>query len=277
MQFDDEIIEKAVQRKPVLALLAEGPHHRRELQEKLDISKATCHRIIRSFDENDFLRRTDQGYELTEFGQVVAEQVREFERTLNTASQLKPLLEAFNSATVDFDIEPFTDATIIRPQPDDPTPPIHRYLELFREATFIRTLARKSFVPPLYLEEIFESGIEDDKDGGIVICPKSLAKEQITEYAEWHQTVEDKGFPIRYRIYDRSPFGMTIYDDDRVVLRAYDEETGTLVLSADTDNPEALSWAEEVFDHYYERSEPVTAYEEFPDWVPNSDIDERIP
>lgn len=272
MEFDDGILETAVQRKSVLAALAEGPHHRHELQEALGVSKATCHRIVRSFDEKGLLRRTDDGYELTELGRVVAEQVGAFERTVHAAYQLEPLLEAFASATVDFDVELFTDATITRPQPDDPSPPVHRYLELFQEAQFVRTVARKSFVPPLYLEEIFESGLEDDKDGGIVIYPKSAAKKQITEYPELHRTMDEEGIPIRYRIYDRSPFGMTIYDDDHVGLRAYDEETGTLVLFADTDDPEALAWAEGVFDHYYERSEPVSAFEEFPDWVPDSEI-----
>jgi len=277
MEFDDEILETAIQRKPVLAVLTEGPHYRRELQEKLDFSKATCHRIIRSFDEKELLRRTDQGYELTELGRIVAEQVGAFERNIQIAYQLEPLLEAFDSAAVDFDIEPFTDVTITRPLPDDPSPPVHRYLELFQEAQSVRTLARTSFVPPLYLEEIFDTAFSDDKKGGIVIYPKSVVETRYSKYHEWHQNVVEEGIPIRYRIYDRSPFGMTIYDDDHVGLRAYDEETGTLVLFADTDDPEAVSWAEDVFDYYYERSKPLTAFDEFPDWVPDSEVYEEIP
>ncbi|MEF8813920.1 MAG: helix-turn-helix domain-containing protein [Halovenus sp.] len=277
LEFDDEILETAVQRKPVLAVFAEEPRYRRELQEALDYSKATCHRIIRSFDERGLLRRTDDGYELTELGQAVAAQVEAFERNIRTAYQLNPLLEAFDSVAVDFDVELFTDATIVRPQPDDPSPPVHRYLELFREARSVRTLARTSFVPPLYLDEIFETAFTDDKKGGIVIYPKSVVEKRYAEYPEWHRKVAEQGIPLRYRIYDRSPFGMTIYDDDHVGLRAYDEETGTLVLFADTDNPAALSWAEDVFDYYYERSEPLGAFDSFPDWVPDSDVYDEIP
>lgn len=277
MKFDDEVLETAIQRKPVLAVLAEGPHHRRELQEKLDLSKATCHRIIRSFDEMDLLQRTDHGYKLTELGRVVAEQVEAFELKIRTAYQLEPLLKAFDAAAVDFDVDLFTNATITRPRPDDPSPPVHRYLELFEEAQSVRTIARTSFVPPLYLKEIFNTAFDDNKKGGIVIYPKSVVEKRYTEYHDWHRQVAEEGIPIRYRIYERSPFGMTIYDDDHVGLRAYDERTGTLVLFADTDNPDAISWAEDVFDHYYEKSEPLTTFEEFPDWVPDSEVYDMIP
>lgn len=277
MEFDDEVLETAIRRKPALAALAEEPRHRRDLQEQLDLSKATCHRIVRSFDEMGLLRRTEDGYELTGLGQAVAEQVGAFERTVRTAYRLAPLLEAFEAAAVDFDVELFTDATITRPRPDDPSPPVHRYLELFREAESVRTVARTSFVPPLYLEEIFGTAFGDDKNGGIVIYPKSVVENRYAEYPEWHRQVAEEGIPIRYRIYERSPFGMTIYDDDHVGLRAYDEGTGTLVLFADTDDPDAVSWAEDVFDYYYERSEPLGAFEEFPDWVPDSDVYESIP
>ncbi len=141
----------------------------------------------------------------------------------------------------------------------------------------MRTIARTSFIPPLYLEEIFSSAFDDEMKGGIVIYPKSVVEKRYSEYADWHRRVAEEGLPIRYRIYERTPFGMTIYDDDHVGLRAYDEATGTLVLFADTDDPEAVSWAEDVFDYYYERSEPLSAFEEFPEWVPETEVYDVIP
>lgn len=276
MEFDDELLETAVKRRPALSALAEGPRHRRELQEALDCSKATCHRIVRSFDEKGLLRRTDRGYELTGLGRALEAQVGAFERNVLTACRLEPLLEAFESAPVDFDLEPFADATVTRPEPDDPSPPIHRYLELFREARRIRTLARTSFVPPLYIEEIFEAAFEGNSEGGIAIYPKSVVEKRYEEYPEIHRRVAEEGIPIRYRVYDTCPFGMTIYDDDHVGLRAYDEDTGVLVLFADTDDPGAVAWAEDVFEYYYERSEPLSAFDEFPDWVPETGVYDRF-
>lgn len=178
---------------------------------------------------------------------------------------------------MDFNIEHFAEATITRPLPDDPSPPTHRYLELFEESQSVRTIARTSFVPPLYLEEIFDSVFDDEKNGGIVIYPKSVVETRYTEYAEWHRNVAEEGIPIRYRVYERTPFGLTIYDDDHVGLRGYDESTGALVLFADTNNSEAVAWAEDVFDYYYERSEPLTAFDDFPDWVPETEVYDKNP
>jgi predicted transcriptional regulator len=277
MDVDDDVLETAIRRKPALAALSAESRHRQALQERLDVSKATCHRILRSFEEMRLLRRTDEGYALTPLGEEVAEQVEAFEGSVRSAYRLEPLLWAFESAAVDFDVKPFTNATITRPEPDDPSPPIHRYLELFREARSVRTVARTSFVPPLYLEEIFETAFDDDKKGGIVIYPKSVVENRYAEYPDWHRQVATAGIPIRYRVYERAPFGLTIFDDDHVGLRAYDEDTGTLVLFVDSDDPEAVAWAEDAFDEYYERSEPLSAFEEFPDWVPDSEVSDVIP
>ncbi|MDX1745165.1 MAG: hypothetical protein R3324_04445, partial [Halobacteriales archaeon] len=269
--------QTALNRKDALGVLADGPHHRRQLEEKLGCSKATCHRIVRSFDDVNLIRRTDDGYALTPLGEVVAEQVGAFEGTVRSAYELNPFLEAFDSAPVAFDIDLFTESTITRPLPDDPSPPIHRYLELFEEARAVRTIARTSFVPPLYLEEIFDSALGNEKKGGLVIYPKSVVKTRYSEYEEWHRKIAEEGIPIRYRIHERTPFGMTIYDDDHVGLRAYDEATGALVLFVDTDDAEAVAWAEDVFDYYYEKSKPLTAFDDFPDWVPETEVYDIIP
>lgn len=270
MEFDDELLELAVQRRPVFTALAEEPRHRRELQEELDLSKTTCHRIIRSLDEWDLVQRSDRGYQLTELGRVVEAQVRNFDRTVRTACRLRPLLDAFGAAEVDFEVELFSDATVTRPEPEDPTPPISRYLELFRAAESVRTLDRTSFIPPLYIEEIFELALEDGKHG-LAIYPPSVVRKRYDEYPDIHRrAVAREGRPL-YRVYDAVPFGLTLYDDDRVALRAYDDETGALVLLADTGDPDAVSWAEDVFRHYYERSAPPDAFDEFPEWVPAVD------
>lgn len=271
MDLDEDVLETILTRKEILQGFAEEPRHRRELEEAFDISKTTCHRIIRSFDENGLVRRTDDGYGLSQLGMAVTEQVEEFERNVRSAYQLEPLLDTFESADVDFDVELFADATITRPQPENPSPPINRYLELFQEAETIRTLDRASFIPPLYVEEILTYGIEVD-GGGIAIYPKSVIETRHTEYADIHREIYEEGLPLRYRIHDDVPFGMNIYGGDHVGLRAYDDETGNLLLFADTDDPDAIAWAMDVFEHYYEESKPPSAFDDLPDWIPESEI-----
>ena len=268
--FDDELLRTAVTRKRALAALAEEPHHRRDLQERLGVSKTTCHRIVRALDERGLVRRTDRGYELTELGNAVAGEVDRFETNVRLAYQLEPLLDAFETVEADVDVELFTDATITRPEPDDPTAPAHRYLELFREADTVRTLDRTSFLPPLYISEVVES-IIDGEATAEAILPTSVVRTRVEEYADSHRRLAEEADRSGYRLYDTVPFGMTIFDD-HVGLRAYDDETGSVLVFADTDDPETVDWARDVYEYYRERSRSPSTVEAFPDWVPASEL-----
>lgn len=269
-EFDDDLLRTAVTRKEALAALADEPHHRRDLQERLGVSKTTCHRIVRALDERGLVRRTDRGYELTELGIAVAGQVDRFEANVRLAYQLEPLLDAFETAAADLDVELFADATITRPRPDDPTAPAHRYLELFREADTVRTLDRSSFLPPLYIREIVDSVIEGAVTAEAIL-PTSVVRTRIEEFTDTHRRLAEAADRSGYRLYDTVPFGITLFDD-RVGLRAYDDETGSVLVFADTDDPETVDWARAVYRHYRERSRPPSAVEGFPDWVPEADL-----
>lgn len=271
MEPGDDLLETAVQRRGVLAALAAAPHHRRELQTRLDISKTTCHRIVRSFDEKGLLRRTADGYELTALGRTLHEQVDAYERGVRAARRLEPLLSAFEAAEVAFDVSLFADATVTRPQPEDPSPPVTRFLELFRDAETVKSLDGTSFTPPLYVEEMFETAMQDG-GRGIAIFPKSVVERRLSAHPDLHRRAAEAEVPVRYRVHDDIPFGLTIYDGDRVGLRAYDDETGALLLFADTDDPEAVDWAERLFERYYDQSEPLSAFDAFPDWMPASEL-----
>lgn len=88
-EFDDDVLETALDRRVVLSALATEPHHRRDLQQEFDISKTTCHRIVRSFDEKGLVRRTESGYVATLLGRIVAEQVARFEEVVRTAYRME--------------------------------------------------------------------------------------------------------------------------------------------------------------------------------------------
>lgn len=78
---------------------------------------------------------------------------------------------------------------------------------------------------------------------------------------------------LRYRIHEDIPFGLVLYDDTHIVVRAYDDERGSAIVMADTDNPDAVEWAKDVVNQYREAAEPPSAFEEFPDWTPDADIE----
>lgn len=274
-EFDRDVLTTAIERHSVLAAIADEPHHRKELQEELDLSKTTCHRIIRNFDNMGLLRRTERGYTLTELGTTVYTQVDEFESAVKTAYRLRPLAEMFEAAGVDFEFDLFRNARVTSPEPGDPYPFIDRTLELFRESDTIRVIDCNPLVPPVYVERMLEIALQTGMQGEFIVTEK-IALGNMEQFPELQRKVaESDETSGEYRVHDDIPFGMALYDD-HLDVRVYDEETGTPTLYADTDDPDALDWAESVYEEYYEESEPATSLDEFPGWAPDEGIQQQL-
>ena len=225
--FDEEVLEIAVARKPVLSALADAAHHRQELQDELGLSKTTCHRIVRTFDEKGLLDRTDSGYELTSLGEVVHERVERFGSTVRTAYRLQPLVDALDTTNVAFDVELFEDATVTEPEPGNPYPFVDRTMELFRESDTIRVVDSSQLIPPLYVEKAIEIAIETGMRGEFVVT-EEIALANVHEFPDLQREVAESDATGRYLVYDDVPFGMALYDD-HLDLRVYDDDTGTPV------------------------------------------------
>lgn len=273
-EFDEDLLETAVERRAVLTTLAEAPHHRRELQETLDISKTTCHRIVRTFDNHGLLRRTDNGYTLSTKGELIAEQTSKYVRHMRAACHLGPLAEAFEDTEFEFDVELFSDARVTRPEPDDPTLPISHEFQIFQDSESHLLLDYNQYIPPLYIEQLAELILEQGMQLEQTV-PKEMVEERLERFDDLHrqQVKGEIDATISYNVHDGIPFGMTIYDRSHVVLRAYDDETGSIAVLVDTDDPEAVAWAEEVYEHYRERARSPEEVEGLPDWTPSPDLD----
>jgi len=270
-EFDPEILETAVKRKSVLATLSESPHHRQELQDELDLSKTTCHRIVRTFDDRGLLRRTDNGYELTRLGEIVYEQVDRFDSAVRAGYRLQPLVEKFDAAGIEFDLEQFEDATVTEPEPGNPYPFVDRTMKLFRESDTIRVLDCNPLVPPMYVEKMLDIALETGMEGEFILTDE-IAVGNMQQFPDRQREVAESDETTgEYLVHDDITFGMALYDD-HLDLRVYDEETGAPTLYVDTDDPDALEWANGVYGKYYEEAQPATSLPEFPDWAPDTGI-----
>jgi len=271
-EFDEEILTTAVERRPVLAALARNPHHRTELQEELGLSKTTCHRIVRTFDDRGLLRRTDRGYELTQLGEILHERVEEFESAIRAAYRLQPLVAAYDDTDIRFELDLFMDATVTRPEPGDPYPFVDRTMDLFRESDTIRVIDCNPLVPPMYIERMLEIALETGMRGEFIVT-EEIARGNMQQFPELQrQVAESDRTSGKYFVYEEIPLGLALYDD-HLDVRVYDEETGAPTLYVDTDNPDALEWAEDVYAEYRDRAEPASALDGFPEWAPDTALD----
>lgn len=269
--FDDEILQTAIERRAALSLLAEGPHHRREMQDELDVSKTTCHRIVRTFDNNGLLDRTDRGYQLSAKGELLESYVDEYYRNVRATFEYEPLVAAFAETDVTFNIEAFHDARITCPEPNDPTLPLDREFEIFHETDYFTVVDGNQHVPELYLEQVIEIGLEQGKEAEH-IAPIPIVEKRLFQFPEVHKAHPTADATLKYRICPDLPFGLVLYDHEHVVVRAYDDETGSIELMLDTDSEAAVAWAKDVIEQYREKADPPSAFDELPEWTPDGTL-----
>jgi predicted transcriptional regulator len=247
----DELVD-VLRHRELLEALVDGPLDRRDLEARLDVSRATSHRFTRWLDERSLAERTDEGFRLTGKGEVYADEVARFERNLRAAGRLSPLLDAVCENHREFVVGPFVDATVTTATPEDPYRPVARFVGLLRESTTFRGFNAARAVPPAFadLHDRLFDGVETE----LVYLPDVLDSLLETYPDRLREAVEAGHLRLHTR--EALPYGLAIFDD-RVGIAGYDEETGTMRVFVDSDSAVARGWADRVFETYRDHSEPI--------------------
>ncbi|MFD1514591.1 helix-turn-helix transcriptional regulator [Halomarina rubra] len=237
-----ERLVRLVRRSPVLAALREGPLDRRDLEQRLGVSKPTVLRATGLLDEFGLVERVGGRFRLTAKGAVVAEALARFRRIERAATRLGPFL-----ATTDYEVavEHFADATVTTRQPGDPYRPVRRFMSLVESTGRLRGFDVAT-VAPGNVDRLYErivDGMETD-----VCYPEGLV-ETIVESAPEQSAAAAASGNLTLRVVDDLPCGLALFDE-RVGLGGYDPETGTLAAFVDTDDPDAYAWGEREFERY---------------------------
>lgn len=238
-----------VRRAPMLEALRDHPLDRQDLEERLDISRATSHRFTRWLGDRELIERIDGEFHLTELGQAVTATVTSFKSDVTTAFQLAPVLETLDDTRPPLPLEAFSDAVVTTPASGDPHGPMTRYASLVRETTMLRGINTWA-IAPTYMDEIQErilDGMETD-----LIDPRPVVEDIMENYPERCVEVCVSGH-LTIRLHESLPFGLVLFDD-RIGIAVRDPETNSLSAFIDTDSPVAREWAESVYETYKEES-----------------------
>jgi hypothetical protein len=230
---------------------------RRDLEARLDVSRATSHRFTRWLEEEGYAERVDGVYHLTGEGEIVGEAVMGFERKIRTADRLAPLLDVICEDHRDFVVEPFEDATVTVATPADPYAPVTRFLTLLRDCDRFRGFNTTHMVPP-GLADIYGDPFADC-EVELIYLPDVV--EALDDDAGGLRRALD-GHHLKLRTRDALPYGLALFDGgdrDRVGIGGYDEETGAMRVFVDTDTALARAWAERVYETFRTDSTPLGA------------------
>lgn len=247
----DDLIQ-VLRHRHVFAELREGPLERRELEDRLGVSRATSHRYVRTLDEVGLIEKIDGRFVLTALGTDVAESVGTFEIEVGTRLQLAPMMAVMRDITPLVDITAFETATVTNAMHGDPFAPLTRFVSLVQGTETLRGI-NTCRIAPTYMDEIQER-ILDGMQTELIDLPRIL--EDIMErYPEkCVQVCVSENLVLRiHEEQDALPFGLVIFDDS-VGIGLFDEQKGTLVSFIDTDEPAAIEWATAVYDQYQSTS-----------------------
>ena len=243
--LDEAALITLVRRAPALAALREQPLDRRDIEERLGVSKPTVHRLTRTLDEMELVERSNGIFVLTGLGETVADVIGEFTRSVETAYRLAPLLETSRCHYPAVDVAGFADATVTTAEPGDPYGPMRRYLSFIEKSNTLRWFDTTT-LPPEYVETVHRQ-IHDGMNAELIYPPAVISHLYSAHPERVAALVENDRLVLR--VHPSLPYGLAIFDE-RVAVASYCETTGALRTVIDTGSPAGREWAEDVYEEY---------------------------
>ncbi|MFW6045945.1 MAG: helix-turn-helix transcriptional regulator [Natronomonas sp.] len=241
-----DLLIEVVKRAPMIEALREEPLDRRDLEQRLDVSKSTAHRNTSSLAERGLVERTDGEYNLTELGEAVADVVATFEADMRTTVRLAPLFDVVADIQPRCPIDAFSDATVTTVDRGDPFGPLARFVSLVEETDTLRMFDSYA-VAPTYIDEV-HGQVLDGLETEVIERP-DVAEDIIENYPQKCIKLCASDF-LTMRLHGELPFGLVIMDS-RIGVGVRDPSTGAPQAFVDTDDPEGRAWAETLFESYW--------------------------
>jgi predicted transcriptional regulator len=249
----DELVG-LTRRWPVLDVLRAGPLDRRDLQERVGVSRPTIHRQLRALRDDGLVTKGDGTFALTPVGELAATEFGRVFEAMDTVSALSRVVPSLPVAELGLEVDRLRDADVTLPRHNDPFAPTRRMLRTVHGADHVR-MATYTFLPEgdpaarrCFVEErqSFEGVLDPGLVRSLLEDPASTAhlRELLTRGARIGIAPE----PV--------PVVLTIADE-QVVIGAVDDDgspQGVIV----TDDEVIRAWAEATVEDYLAEAEQLT-------------------
>lgn len=244
-EVDTEVLLEPLKRVRALERLLEGPATRGELQDELDVSRATLHRVATFLKDEELAETTGDDLTLTTVGREVATAAVEYAERVGTARQLAPLLNELDLDALPVPMDPqlLADADVVLPKPGQPGRPAQRIADAVEGADRIYGIA--PVVLPIYVEA-FHRGILDGMETELVLATDVIEGLDET-YADKLQEALETGRLDVY-VVDDLPLGLYV-TPETVGIVGYDEDD-VLQIVVESPSEAVRTWADEVYEAY---------------------------
>ena len=235
----------------VLEALQSGPRERNDLQETIDVSRSTINRILDGLANRGWIARDGHRCRITPSGRNVTAQFTTLLETIEGDWRLHDVVHWLPTETPGFDTKLFADATITTADPSAPYRPMERLMELGESSESTRTRSFGTRPLPGYFDQWELRG---GTTAEIIFSP--LVVEALRQSPPEGTAELLANGDLVFRVHEDLPCGLTLYEGS-VALCGYDPTSGMLHAVVDTDAPNALEWAESLYETYCSESEPI--------------------
>lgn len=250
-------LTRSEHRLRLLEALSTRPYSRRDLVEATDASSATVGRVLNELQSWGWAERIQDGYVATPAGTQLVNEFQPFNRTVATILKLGDTIEWIPTDELSIGLHHFENATVRRPDRNDPAEVTEFFLDLLEETSTFRALTH--LVPIQAKEEMLLDRVQSRGLTLSVVFTDDLYEylyEHPNHRRRWKAIIEAGANVSRYDA--RIPCNLFIFDE--ILLLSESRPTdGNPYECLVIENPTVLSWARELVDRYHAESSPVDA------------------
>lgn len=252
---DIEYLARSDHRVTALAALARRPQSRADLLAMTGISQSTIGRTLREFEDRGWVVRDGGHYEATQLGAYIASGMRGLIDHVETEQLLRDIWHLLPDGSSGFTVEMCAEAAVTVADADNPYRPLTRFISMLGESAGFRFAGFDVAVLELCKDELCRRIIDGMQ--AEIIAPPSVVNYIRSTYPERFGEALRSG-NLTVRLHDALPhYGVGILDE-RVAINGYDPDSGTVKVLLETDTPDALEWAESLYQSF-RREVPTVA------------------
>lgn len=258
----DEIIQEieCLARSPnrirlLEAVREEEPVKKQALRNRFDMSRTTLGRNLEMLKDQGWIETpAPRTYALTCTGSLVTTTFSDLMEVVQLTKRLRPFLQWIPQAEIDIDLRLLADANVVCSTENDPYAPVHRHVEVVKQADHVRLLLSVMGQQPL--EEAGRRILNGDAEYETVVAPG--LEETINTNAKYAELIDEQRATGRHEIsvYDGNiPYYLGILDD--IVQIGAEDAQGVPRALLETDSEDVREWAERKYAEYKQEARPL--------------------
>jgi predicted transcriptional regulator len=226
-------------RSSFVCCLAEGIDDKREIQQKLDVSRTTVDRAFIELEDAGVVTSTGSEYDLSPYGKLLFEEYRRFFDRCNDIRAVQTLLAYLPSETT-LDRCVLNSATVHHASRSAPQKPLDALEGLLQRSE--RLEGRLPVVVPRTVANLHRQVMTTDVEVQLVFEAESITHLSDNHGEKLHEILTADGVEVRCSD-SELPFGLVVGNDE-TWLGGYDTD-GSLKGAIVNDDEAAVEWATE--------------------------------